>query len=65
MLGPLDPWGYTVTARAKAFIVLHGYMESQPSAEDNAYPKAQNGPQKPYVIWSVGPKALKYESLEP
>ena len=21
--------------------------------------------QKPYIIWSLGPKALKYESLEP
>ena len=21
--------------------------------------------QKPYVVWSLGPKALKYESLEP
>ena len=21
--------------------------------------------QKPYIVWSLGPKALKYESLEP
>ena len=30
----------------------------------NSYPKAPNGPQS-YIIWSLGPKALKYESLEP
>ena len=28
------------------------------------FPKTQIA-QKPYIIWSLGPKDLKYESLEP
>ena len=29
-----------------------------------AYPKAQNSP-KPCMVWSLGPKASYFESLEP
>ena len=68
----MDPiWGPLSGPYFRLSILFGGDLKSDPNSEYYPPPKGccrftlrLTIAQKPYIVWSLGPKALKYASLE-
>ena len=53
-------------SQPKALEIVNRSQRTPPIQQlDLDVPLRLKTPQKPYIVWSLGPKALTYESLEP
>ena len=68
--GPWFKAHYNKDAVVYVFVVCGPFLLSLPQSTNFPYLAETltlrlKIAQKPYIVWSLGPKALKYESLEP